>query len=33
MDYNSGGKEIVREYEDCELAHNNVLIRGRVFIY
>ena len=28
MDYNSGGKEIVKEYEDCELAIIMCLLEG-----
>ena len=28
MDYNSGGKEIVKEYEDCELAIIMFLLEG-----
>ena len=28
LDYNSGGKEIVKEYEDCELAIIMFLLEG-----
>ena len=28
LDYNSGGKEIVKEYEDCELAIIMCLLEG-----
>ena len=28
MDYNSGGKEIVKEYDDCELAIIMFLLEG-----
>ena len=30
LDYNSGGKEIVKEYEDCELAIIMFLLEGEL---